>query len=189
MKPIVWMRDPVAMNTPGILSGLQDLAAYAKKRTGGRVMVEVGTFAGEAAEVFAEHFKRVCCVDDWKDRCGSPFSLKRIEASFDRRALAARPRIEKHKTTSEEASRRVYHTDMVYIDACHEYPFVLADLVRWWPTLKSGGILAGHDYAFPSVRKAVEDFFAYVQGFGLMRWWHDLRLEHWADTSWSVVKP
>ena len=36
--------------------------------------------------------------------------------------------------------------DFIYIDAAHDYRSVKEDLEAWWPKLKSGGILSGHDY-------------------------------------------
>jgi len=36
--------------------------------------------------------------------------------------------------------------DFVYIDARHDYKGVLQDLRSYWPKLRVGGILAGHDY-------------------------------------------
>lgn len=36
--------------------------------------------------------------------------------------------------------------DFVYIDARHDYCGVMEDLQSWWPKLRSGGILSGHDY-------------------------------------------
>jgi len=36
--------------------------------------------------------------------------------------------------------------DFVYIDGDHSYEFVSTDIKAWWPKVKSGGILAGHDY-------------------------------------------
>lgn len=36
--------------------------------------------------------------------------------------------------------------DFIYLDARHDYIGVLADLTHYWPKLKAGGILAGHDY-------------------------------------------
>jgi predicted O-methyltransferase YrrM len=51
--------------------------------------------------------------------------------------------------------------DMVYIDACHRYDDVLSDLERWWPKVKPGGILAGHDVFFlphPDVTAALVHF-------------------------------
>lgn len=36
--------------------------------------------------------------------------------------------------------------DLVYVDARHDYCGVLADVRGWWPKLRPGGIMAGHDY-------------------------------------------
>lgn len=68
--------------------------------------------------------------------------------------------------------------DFIYVDARHDYNGVMEDLQAWWPLLKSGGIMAGHDYLtategppwsnwsinsdgtvnFRSVKGAVDDF-------------------------------
>lgn len=36
--------------------------------------------------------------------------------------------------------------DFVYIDANHKYDAVKEDIELWWPKIKSGGMLSGHDY-------------------------------------------
>lgn len=36
--------------------------------------------------------------------------------------------------------------DFVYVDGCHRFTGVAMDLAQWWPKIKTGGILAGHDY-------------------------------------------
>lgn len=36
--------------------------------------------------------------------------------------------------------------DFVYVDALHDYKGTLRDLSMWWPKLRRGGIIAGHDY-------------------------------------------
>lgn len=77
--------------------------------------------------------------------------------------------------------------DWVYIDANHGYEAVKQDLDLWWPKIKKGGLLSGHDYAIrPSfgVVQAVNEF--------IIR--HDLSLtyrtveEHIYD-SWAIRKP
>ena len=72
------------------------------------------------------------------------------------------------RATSVEASQRVpdRSLDFVYIDARHDYDSVLEDLEAWFPKLRPGGLMAGHDYAdgeFPQgvfgVKSAVDQFF------------------------------
>lgn len=48
--------------------------------------------------------------------------------------------------------------DFVFIDASHEYDDVKKDIVAWYPKVKKGGYLCGHDYTtFDGVRKAVDE--------------------------------
>jgi len=49
---------------------------------------------------------------------------------------------------SHEAVKRFKDNtlDFVYIDANHEFESVIEDMEIWFPKLKLGGILSGHDY-------------------------------------------
>ena len=47
----------------------------------------------------------------------------------------------------------------VYLDANHSYEGAMRDLKAWTPKIKTGGIMAGHDYnALYGVKKAVDEF-------------------------------
>jgi hypothetical protein len=55
--------------------------------------------------------------------------------------------------------------DFVYVDANHTYDGVTADLEAWYPKVRKGGMIAGHDYFNKitdsyemRVKEAVEDF-------------------------------
>jgi len=53
--------------------------------------------------------------------------------------------------------------DLVFIDADHSAQAVYADLEAWFPKVRPGGIVSGHDYAsrnHPGVKPAVDFFFA-----------------------------
>ena len=46
-----------------------------------------------------------------------------------------------------------------FIDASHLYPNVKRDMAAWYPKIKQGGYLAGHDWiSGPEVRQAVTEF-------------------------------
>jgi hypothetical protein len=50
--------------------------------------------------------------------------------------------------------------DFIFIGASHDYDNVIKDLYAWFPKLKIGGIIAGHDYGCEGVNKAVNEFFS-----------------------------
>jgi methyltransferase family protein len=52
--------------------------------------------------------------------------------------------------------------DIVYLDASHDEDEVGLDLSRYWPLVRTGGILFGHDYGenWPGVVQAVDRFAA-----------------------------
>jgi len=54
--------------------------------------------------------------------------------------------------------------DFVFIDADHTYESVKKDILAWYPKVKKGGIIAGHNYfvegkGYEGLRKAVIEIF------------------------------
>jgi hypothetical protein len=49
--------------------------------------------------------------------------------------------------------------DFVFIDADHGYEGCLRDIQHWAPKVKNGGYVIGHDIHFPTVEKAVTEYF------------------------------
>jgi hypothetical protein len=50
--------------------------------------------------------------------------------------------------------------DFVFIDASHEYDDVKKDILSWYPKIKKGGVIAGHDFTiFEGVERAVNELF------------------------------
>ncbi|HEC66979.1 MAG TPA: class I SAM-dependent methyltransferase [bacterium] len=55
--------------------------------------------------------------------------------------------------------------DLVFIDADHSYHAVRDDIIAWYPKVKTGGILAGHDMEWlKGVTLAVKDCFGITEG-------------------------
>jgi predicted O-methyltransferase YrrM len=54
--------------------------------------------------------------------------------------------------------------DFCFIDASHVEEDVVRDIDEWWPKVKEGGVLAGHDYTWGSVKNATG---AFVKAHGL----------------------
>jgi len=50
--------------------------------------------------------------------------------------------------------------DLIFIDSNHSYQYVSDDLKNYWPKLRPGGELIGHDYntKFPELMQAVDEF-------------------------------
>lgn len=90
-------------------------------------------------------------------------------------------------STSEEAAQHYASIekrfDFVYLDGDHRYRAVKRDIASWWPLVRSGGMLAGHDYcaAGAGVVRAVDEF---VREERLTLF---VTREAWA--SWLVYKP
>ena len=59
--------------------------------------------------------------------------------------------------------------DFVYIDADHSYNGCLRDLNCWYPKVKRGGILAGHDFIEPELCKRM----GHITTFGVVQALHD----------------
>lgn len=82
--------------------------------------------------------------------------------------------------------------DVVYLDAMHHYSAVYEDMTTWWPKIRPGGILAGHDYLLGvesatifTVKPAVETF-ARERNLMILQ---TNDLTHPSFPSWFIVKP
>jgi hypothetical protein len=53
--------------------------------------------------------------------------------------------------------------DVIYVDASHRFSGVALDLILWYPKLRYGGIMAGHDYW----SKYRDEVMAAVNGFAV----------------------
>lgn len=51
-----------------------------------------------------------------------------------------------------------YNFDFIFIDAGHTYDDVKRDLIAWYPKLRYGGLLAGHDIVSTDIQRAVLEF-------------------------------
>ncbi len=72
--------------------------------------------------------------------------------------------VELLKLPSDEASRKFEDDffDFVFIDGRHAFEFVKNDIESWYPKVKDGGLIGGHDYTggWPDVINAVRECFS-----------------------------
>lgn len=87
-------------------------------------------------------------------------SGEQIKDCAHRRLAAFSKRVKWIEKMSVEAAKGFKDNffDYVYIDASHDYENVKADLKAWWPKVKEGGMVAGHDITMAGVKKAAIDF-------------------------------
>ena len=143
----------------------------------GQHFVEVGAWFGRSTAYLAVEIKnrrkriRFDVVDTWKGSSNSP-RLRRIVRKHGGSIL---PHFLTNMKTghvldvihpipmdSVSASKRYKDKSLhfVFIDANHDYEYVMADLQAWYTKVKVGGLLAGDDFGTkPGVRKAVNEFF------------------------------
>lgn len=129
--------------------------------------VEIGCWKGKSAAYMAVEIINsgkdieFYCIDSWKgDTIGG---VGKIDV-YDEFLSNMQPIINNIKIIrdlSVNASKKFKDKslDFVFIDASHDYESVKQDINAWFPKIKQGGTLAGHDYhkAF-GVKKAVDEW-------------------------------
>jgi len=81
--------------------------------------------------------------------------------------------------------------DYIFIDANHQFEFVVEDLKAWYPKVKEGGIIMGHDYFAPRHPKIKVLNFGVINAVnGFVESKHIKHLFIWKDNvpSWLFVK-
>lgn len=139
-------------------------------------IVEVGVQRGR----FAQEIWRYCrpramfLVDPWRYITGE-YERDPANRSTDQREeemaecaerVGFRPNVAMMRMLSQEAVSLFSpgSLDAVYIDADHTYGAMTRDLDSWWGLIRSGGVLAGHDWVdgrdWIEVKRAVREFVA-----------------------------
>ena len=145
-----------------------------------KLIIEVGSWKGRSAIHMARLAPeaQILCVDTWLGDAAlsgldNPFesSLKRIHGwpqvyfTFISNVIrhVGRERICPLPFPSSVAAQIIekagLKADLIYIDGSHEYLDVLSDIDRYWPLLRSGGIMLLDDFGFREVNKAVKERF------------------------------
>lgn len=85
-----------------------------------------------------------------------------FEANLDKLKIKDRAIIQQGCSTEMWKLHENESLDFIFIDGNHTYEFVTADINNWYPKLKTGGLMLGHDYnhisvtQFAGLRKAVD---------------------------------
>jgi len=126
--------------------------------------VEIGTYKGENAENILQQLpiKQLYLIDPY-----TPYTEDGRTWDYGEAYKEAEQRLKpfRDQTTfifalSSEAIKFIPdNLDFVYIDANHQYEYVKQDIINYYPKVRKGGTLGGHDYWFgiPGVPKAVDE--------------------------------
>lgn len=128
--------------------------------------VEIGSYAGKSSSFMAveiiNHKKdiRFDCIDLWEDES--------LYNKFIKNIIPVQDRINYNRMSSTDAAKLYANNslDFIFIDANHEYDYIKDDILHWFPKIKENGIISGHDYNFPDVRRAVNETFPEVKTIG-----------------------
>lgn len=126
-------------------------------------VVEIGSYLGASACILAdsisERHGRLMCVDTWTNLAMSEGSRDTF-AEFTRNTSCFKNTITPVRCDSVEAAARIAEPiDLLFIDGDHSFEGCSRDLRAWLPRLRSGGIVALHDFDWADgVRESVRDY-------------------------------
>jgi predicted O-methyltransferase YrrM len=148
-------------------------------------VVEVGVYHGDfTMEILAfNQPSELFAVDNWD---GAAYEPHATEAYTRLGHLAPRIRILRKESLVAAKDFADGSLDIVYLDADHTR--CAEDIVAWWPKVRPGGWLTGHDYTMDSgmtVKRDVDEFVART-GLPLLL---TRELSHDTYPSWVIQKP
>lgn len=126
-------------------------------------VAEIGCWKGRSTYSLAEHCPGpVYAVDHWlgseDERMGPHKEATERDIFADFMGNVGHfPNLRVRRGASTEVAATLPMVDMAFIDAGHRYEDVVADLDAWAP--KTLRLLAGHDYDYPGVGRAVKERF------------------------------
>ena len=150
--------------------------------------VEIGTWEGRTAYSIMSHLpmKQLFCIDPYLkyDSYGEVWNQDRSQDDFNHKMELAKHRLKKfndkivfiRKLSSEAVDEIPDNLDFVYTDGNHSYKYVKKDIELYYPKVKLGGVIGGHNYEakFYEVSQAVLEFVDKhnLKLFGMRKdWW------------------
>lgn len=140
-------------------------ASEVARAKSGDAFVEVGAWLGKSAAYMGVEILnsgksiRLWCVDTFMGT-GADYEEypavrdgKQLE-TFEKNIQPVSSVVKPLQADSVSAAKILeeYTFAFCFLDASHDYESVKSDLAAWWPKVKPGGHLAGHDYFYTNKR-------------------------------------
>lgn len=128
---------------------------------------EIGIFEGVTSEYLLKSFPnlRLFCIDPFLDYsehepAQTQERMNACEKTARKRLsiFGERAQIRKDYSVSAANDFAEESLDFVFIDAVHSYEAVKEDLQAWYSKVRPGGLVSGHDFRWPGVQQALEEF-------------------------------
>jgi len=153
-----------------------------------KIGVEVGTRHGIYADILLSGSSnlKLFCVDPYivynENIIKSQNDLDIIENEARNRLSKYKNRVTIIKKTSMDAVKDFKNNsiDFVYIDGNHEFQHVVNDIYEWQRRVKTGGIVAGHDFdrhKLPSLIHVKDVVTGYTDALNIKPWFITKRLK------------
>ena len=137
---------------------------------GYKVGAEIGVRAGTHAKIICDNIPgvKLYCVDPWEpyNRRDERWARRKYKIAVNTLKPYNTEIVRKRSVDAAEEFENA-SLDFVYIDARHEFDFVMMDLIKWAPKVRSGGIISGHDYKHARRSGVVQAVDAYVKGHAI----------------------
>jgi predicted O-methyltransferase YrrM len=131
--------------------------------------VEVGSWKGMSSVYLAVEIInskkniKLDCIDLWGTVPGKIYGDKKdLYNTFIKNIEPVKDMINPIISNSWDAASMYedHSLDFVWLDAGHEYEDIKKDIAAWYPKVKIGGTIAGHDFTTaPGVSKSVVEYF------------------------------
>ena len=145
--------------------------------------IEIGVLGGSWTNYMLTHLPNIAhltCIDPWKHFDDGLYERSHAQdihdanfASYSNKIKQWPGRVTTLKMESSEAVKQIKEpVDFVFIDGCHDREYIRADIINYFPLVKTGGIIAGHDYGLASgVTDVVDTFFPNAKKGDDFVWW------------------
>jgi hypothetical protein len=152
------------------------------------IVCELGVFKGDNFVEMVKHKPKLAvAVDEWRDS-GLPrkydvYTQSEFDEQYEffKERVSNMPFVQIIRDDTAKASKLFpdNHFDFVYIDADHSVEGSYADIINWYPKVKSGKFLVGHDY-----RRG----FGVVEAVNRFTEEKGLKLLFLSPSTWALVK-